>query len=98
MEESYVHGMSVARVARKYGINANQVFQWRRLQQDGLLGPAAEGSEKLLPVSVIQESGRSLGRKLLRHLLAEARFILSFPVGCRFDWKGMSMLRRCVLS
>jgi transposase-like protein len=26
VEESYVHGMSVARVARKYGINANQVF------------------------------------------------------------------------
>jgi transposase len=26
VEESYVHGMSVARIARKYGINANQVF------------------------------------------------------------------------
>ena len=57
VEESYVHGMSVARVARKYGINANQVFQWRRLQQDGLLGPAAEDSVKLLPVSVIEERG-----------------------------------------
>jgi transposase len=55
VEESYVHGMSVARVARKYGINANQVFQWRRLQQDGLLGPSAENSVKLLPVSVIEE-------------------------------------------
>jgi transposase len=55
VEESYVHGMSVARVARKYGINANQVFQWRRLQQDGLLGPSAESSVKLLPVSVIEE-------------------------------------------
>ena len=47
--------MSVARVARKYGINANQVFQWRRLQQDGLLGPALENSVKLLHVSVIVE-------------------------------------------
>ncbi|ADW67191.1 transposase [Granulicella tundricola] len=47
--------MSGARVARKYGINANQVFQWRRLQQDGLLGPAAEDSAKLLPVSMIEE-------------------------------------------
>ena len=36
VEESYVHGMSVARVARKYGINANQVFQWQRVQQDRL--------------------------------------------------------------
>jgi len=55
VEESYVHGMSVARVARKYGINANQVFQWRRLQQDGLLGLSVENSVKLLPVSVIEE-------------------------------------------
>ena len=47
--------MSVARVARKYGIDANQVFQWRRLQQDGLLGSSAENSVKLLPVSVIEE-------------------------------------------
>ncbi len=47
--------MSVARIARKYGINANQVFQWRRLQQDGLLGPPSENSVKLLPVSVIEE-------------------------------------------
>ena len=55
VEESYVHGMSVTRVARNYGINANQVFQWRRLQQDGLLGPSVEKSVKLLPVSVIEE-------------------------------------------
>ena len=55
MEESYVHGMSVARVARKYGINANQVFQWRRLQQDGLLMPDAAGEAKLLPVRLIEE-------------------------------------------
>lgn len=39
VEESYVHGMSVARVARKYGINANQVFQWRRLQRHSSLVP-----------------------------------------------------------
>jgi transposase len=55
VEESYVHGMSVAQVARKYGINANQVFQWRRLQQDGLLIPPSGNSVKLLPVSVIEE-------------------------------------------
>jgi transposase len=59
VEDSYVHGMSVARVARKYGINANQVFQWRRLQQDGLLIPPSENSVKLLPVSVIEERAPS---------------------------------------
>lgn len=55
VEESYVHGMSVARVARKYGINANQVFQWRRLQQDGRLLVDSAGEAKLLPVRLIEE-------------------------------------------
>ena len=33
---------SVARVALKYGVNANPVFQWKRLHRDGKLGVAAE--------------------------------------------------------
>ena len=45
VEETLEAGSSVARVARKYGINANQVFMWRRLYRSGLLG-------KLLPVTV----------------------------------------------
>ena len=35
VEETLEAGASVARVALKYGINANQVFQWRRLYRDG---------------------------------------------------------------
>jgi transposase-like protein len=30
--------LEVDRVALKYGVNANQVFQWRRLYPDGKLG------------------------------------------------------------
>ena len=37
-EETLEVGTSVARVAQKYGINANQLFQWRRLYRDGRLG------------------------------------------------------------
>ena len=54
VEESFQAGSSVARVARAHGINANQVFSWRRLYQRGRLGgnvrpaPAAE----LLPVTI----------------------------------------------
>jgi transposase len=44
-----------ARVALKYGVNANQVFQWRRLHRDGKLGALAEQALKLLPVSVTEE-------------------------------------------
>lgn len=52
VEETLVAGASVARVALKHGVNANQVFQWRRLFRDGKLGVAPEGAMKLLPVSV----------------------------------------------
>jgi transposase len=54
VEETLVEGASVARVARVPGVNANQVFGWRRLYLAGRLG----GSQviKLLPVSVRENS------------------------------------------
>ena len=55
VEETLEAGASVARVALKYGVNANQVFQWRRLHRDGKLGLVAERALKLLPVSVTEE-------------------------------------------
>jgi len=39
----------------RHGVNANQVFQWRRLYRDGKLGATAQGSVKLLPVSVAED-------------------------------------------
>lgn len=55
VEETLGAGASVARVALKYGVNANQVFQWRRLYRDGKLGATPEGAMKLLPVSVTDD-------------------------------------------
>ena len=60
VEETLVPDTSVAIVARAHGVNANQVFGWRKLYQAGLLGStqAASGSEagtscvRLLPVTV----------------------------------------------
>ena len=44
-------GASVARIARAHGVNANQVFSWRRLYQQGRLGaPALMREDGLLPV------------------------------------------------
>jgi transposase len=57
VEETLEPGASVAKVALKYGINANQVFQWRRLHRDGKLGAAPANAIKLLPVSVSEEDG-----------------------------------------
>jgi len=51
VEETLAPGASVARVARAHGINANQVFGWRRLYLAGRLGQPKPGI-KLLPVQV----------------------------------------------
>jgi len=54
VEETLEAGASVARVALKHGVNANQVFQWRRLYSDGKLGAASVSAMQLLPVSVVE--------------------------------------------
>ena len=51
VEETLVPGASVAKVARGHGVNANQVFGWRRLYLAGRLGEQKPGI-KLLPVRV----------------------------------------------
>ena len=56
VEEMLEPGCSLSRVARKYGINANQVFQWRRLYQDGALGGLPSSELRLLPVSVVENA------------------------------------------
>jgi transposase len=56
VEETLTAGASVARVARKYGVNANQVFYWRRLYQGGQLGGEPQGGLKLLPVRVAEDA------------------------------------------
>ena len=38
VEETLVPGASVSRVARRHDVNANQVFHWRKLYQEGRLG------------------------------------------------------------
>ncbi len=45
-------GASVALVARAHGVNANQVFKWRRALKRGELNESAVGSAALLPVMV----------------------------------------------
>ena len=49
VEETLLPGASVARVARAHGVNANQVFLWRRMYQQGLLEAGTEETG-LVPV------------------------------------------------
>jgi transposase len=53
VEETLQPGASVARVARAHGVNANQLFGWRRLYQQGRLERKVKETPGLLPVRVI---------------------------------------------
>ena len=55
VEETLAEGASVARIARARGINANQVFGWRKLYLAGRLGGTSRAI-KLLPVRVSESS------------------------------------------
>jgi transposase len=53
VEETFLRGTSVSRVARRHDVNANQVFYWRKLYREGRLGAGAV--TPLLPVKVSEE-------------------------------------------
>lgn len=52
VEETLQPGASVVRVARAHGVNANQVFGWRRLYRQGRLERKESETPSLLPVRV----------------------------------------------
>jgi transposase len=53
VEETKCRGASVADVAQRHGVNANLLFGWRRLYQQGVLvEEAPSGKATLLPVKV----------------------------------------------
>jgi transposase len=62
VEETLAEGASVARIARAHGVNANLVFNWRKLYQAGRL--CGRGGAKLLPVKVTPESSPPLAASL----------------------------------
>jgi transposase len=57
VEQTLRPGASVARVALAHGVNANQVFSWRRQYRQGLLGRRNAGPVNLLPVRVSEAQG-----------------------------------------
>src|ERR1019366_10657032 len=67
VEETLAPGASVARVARAHGVNANQVFAWRRQYQRGLLKSRNRAMPGLLAVRVAEAGAHAseapIGRK-----------------------------------
>src|SRR5258708_37837400 len=60
VEETLEAGASVARVARRHAVNANQVFYWRKKYREGRLGESQ--FSKLLPVTLSDISSSKSGR------------------------------------
>jgi transposase len=60
VEETLEAGASVARVARRHAVNANQVFYWRKKYREGRLGK--NQSSKLVPVTLSDISWNKSGR------------------------------------
>lgn len=63
VEETIAPGASVALVARAHGVNANQLFSWRRLYRAGQLAAKtskaiAVNTARLLPVTVSDRGPR----------------------------------------
>lgn len=79
VRETYEPGMTVSLVARKHGVNPNQVFHWRKLERIGAL-TAVEAGETVVPAAEleaarrqIRELQRLLGKKTLEsEILKEA--------------------------
>src|SRR6185437_343653 len=58
VNESRVAGTSVAEVARRYAVNANQVFAWRRQHDQGVLGGARGAVRGQYGVEVSEEAAK----------------------------------------
>src|SRR5258708_34104571 len=68
VEQTLKPGASVARVALAHGVNANQVFSWRRQYRQGLLTQRNTDLGKWLPVHVREAPGRKAHRSSRRHV------------------------------
>jgi transposase len=84
VEQTLSSSVSVATVARQHGVNANQVFYWRKLYHIGQLGVqkhSAESSVRLLPVSV--EDNKRSGSSFKRSEKSASSVTISIEIAGR---------------
>jgi transposase len=83
VEQTLKPGASVARVALAHGVNANQVFSWRRQYLQGLLSPRNAEPVKLLPVHVGEVQAGKVNRSERRQVIAAVAGTIQveFPQG-----------------
>ena len=83
VDQTLVPGASVARIARDHGINANQVFSWRKLYREGRLGSEGKMAATLLPVTLIAGTRPTAAvPTAVTARTATGRMWLESPKGC----------------
>jgi len=82
VEQTLRPGVSVARIAREHGVNANQVFGWRKLYREGLLGEQGKAVANLLPVTVSAGTVPTTASGALKARPSAGRLWLESPKGC----------------
>jgi len=88
VEETMLPGASVAKVALRHGVNANQVFQWRRLYRDGKLGTAPANAIKLLPVSVSEDEQLAMSESVEAVPASSGAIHIELPGEVRISLEG----------
>jgi transposase len=71
VRETYEPGMTVSLVARRHGINPNQLFHWRKLERIGAL-TAVEAGETVVPAAELEAARRQI--RELQRLLGKKSF------------------------
>ncbi|HGG4756902.1 TPA: IS3 family transposase [Salmonella enterica subsp. enterica serovar Ball] len=71
IQQTMEPGMTVSHVARLHGINANQIFKWRKQYEDGLLTAVTSG-EEVVPASWLAAANKQI--RELQRLLGKKRW------------------------
>ena len=76
VRETFEPGATVSGVARRHQVNANQVFGWRKLYQDGSLSAVTAG-EQVVPASDLAEAMKQICelQRLLRKKTMEVEIL-----------------------
>jgi transposase len=83
--EASLPGASIAEVARRYGVNANLVFHWKRLAEQGLLESHTRRmtGRKLVPVKLLEAKSTSATAAT-----ASSTLRVQFPSGIALEISG----------
>jgi transposase-like protein len=89
VEAALAPGASVSVVARRYDVNSNQVFGWRKRFREGSLAPDAYDPPMMVPVTVTADQDDALARGAADTIEIELAGKYRVRVGSGVDGKAL---------